>query len=187
MATTPFEIIAGPANVWVAPVAEAYPDVDDAPAGNWSSLGQTDGGVSAQHSQSINLLMTDQSSGPRKAIRTEEHLVLSMVLAEITLERLAKVLNNVAVTSAGGPPATKSIPLHAGFDVARFALLVRGPSPYLNANMDYRVPIVVQTEEPELVFTRENKVGVSTRWEAIEDTSASTESERFGVLIAQSA
>ena len=40
-----------------------------------------------------------------------------------------------------GPPATKDINLSQGVDVAQFAFLVRGPSPYFNGNMQYQVDV----------------------------------------------
>src|SRR3989304_7428136 len=101
---SPFEIIAGPATVYVAPVGETFPAVNAVPAGNWLSLGDTDGGVTVEPQQAVNMLRPDQAIGPVKAIRTEVDLHVTFNLAELTLETMAKVLNNVTVTTGAGPP-----------------------------------------------------------------------------------
>ena len=45
----PYEILNGPIEVWYAPVAEAFPDLDDAaPAGNWAKLGTSGSKVSSR-------------------------------------------------------------------------------------------------------------------------------------------
>ena len=193
MAVAPFEIIAGPADVYVAPVGTAFPVVNADPAAAWQSLGRTEGGVTVRHTQTIEQLRTDQNTGPVKAIRTEEGLEVEFGLAELTIENFAKALGIATVTAAAadpGPPelpATKSILLKRGVDVERFALLVRGPSPYLNANMQWEVPVVIQSEEPEVEFVKDDKSILSCVWVAMEDLDAPTDAEQFGRLIAQSA
>lgn len=193
MATSPFEIIAGPAEAWVAAVGESFPDVDTADptdGTNWIALGDTEGGVNSKHGQTIELIRTDQSTGPKKAIRTEEVLEITTQLAELTLENFAIALNDATVTevSAGaGQIGTKAIPLMQGLDVSQFALLVRGPSPYGDFDLQYQVPIVVQIAEPEPAFTRDDKAVLGVTFTALEDPDASSIGERFGKMLAQTA
>lgn len=185
MATTPFDIIAGPADIWIAPTGEAFPDVDNTPAGNWVSLGRTEGGVTVTHDETIELLRVDQATGPVKAIRSEETLTIEFSLAEITLERYAAVLNDITVTSAGGPPAIKTIEPRLGADVSMNALLVRGPSPYMDAPIQYEINQVVQTGSPSPNYVKDDKVVLETEWTVIEDPAAGTAAERFGSIVAQ--
>jgi hypothetical protein len=187
MSTSPFEIIAGPATVYVAPVGEAFPAVNAAPAGNWVSLGDTEGGVTITHDQTVELLRVDQYPGPQKAIRSEEGLMVAFSLANLTLEQYARALNVVTVTTNVGPPHEREIPLRQGFDVNQRAMLIRGPSPYMDANLQYEVPIVVQTASPSPVFVRDDKAVLDCEWVALEDPNAATAEERFGVLRAQDA
>jgi hypothetical protein len=187
MATVPYEIIAGPADVWVAAVGEAFTDVDDAVAGTWVSLGKTEGGINVTHDQDIELLYADQRSGPQKAIRPREGLIIEFSIMELTLERYAKLLNNATVTADAGPPATKTIKLYQNFDVVQYALLVRGPSPYTNGNLQYNVPVVVQTESPETSFVKDDKSILSAAFTALEDPNAATAADRFGSLVAATA
>lgn len=185
MATTPFDIIAGPADVWVAPAGEAFPDADAAVVGNWVSLGRTEGGITLTHNESIELLRVDQASGPVKAIRSEESLVIEFSLAELDLETYAAILNGVAVTDAGN---NRWIPLRLGFDVQQRSLLVRGPTPYVAApsesipGLQYELPLVVQTGSPTISFTRDDKSVLECEWNVLEDPSAGTLGERFGRL-----
>lgn len=187
MATRPFEIIAGPANVWLAPVGTAFPAVNAQPASPWVYLGRTQGGVSVAHEQSIEYVTLDQDTAPLKAFRSEENLRISFSLAEVTLERYAKVLNDVSVTQVAGPPSIRHMQLYRGADVAEFAMLVRGPSPYGNFNLQYEVRRVVQSGEPEPSFTRDDILVLETEWTALVDPTATNPSEKFGRLVAQDA
>lgn len=102
-------------------------------------------------------------------------------------------LSDVTVTSASGltgattetNPDQDSIKPYQGLDTTQFALLVRGPSPYMNAFLQYEVPIVVNMEEPEAEFVRDNNAMLALKWAAIEDPNASTQYDRFGRLVAQ--
>lgn len=184
MSAIPYEIITGPADVWVAPIGEAFPVVDAAVAGNWFSLGKTEGGVQVTHDQAIELIYADQRTGPLKGIRTREGLMVETNFAEVTLERYAKALNDATVTSAAGPPATKTIKPYQGVDVTVFTLLVRGPSPYTDGNLQYQVPYVIQVESPEISFTKDDKSVLTVQWGALEDPDAALAEDRFGSIVA---
>jgi hypothetical protein len=186
-AQAPFEIIAGPARVYLAPTGTAFPAVNAAPAGAWVDMGMTEGGVTVRHTQNVELITTDQYTAPVKGIRTEEGVEVEFALAELTLERYKWALNNVTVTSLAGPPATKEIVLYRGVEVSRHACLVRGPSPYLDAFMQYQIPVVIQTDEPEVAFVKDDKSVLQCTFTSLIDLTAATESERFGKLVAQSA
>ena len=186
MATSPFNIIAGPAEVFVAPVGTAFPAINtDPPGGNWLSLGVTEGGISVAHRQTVDLLSVDQSTGPRKAIRSEEGLEVSFSLAALTLENYRRALNGATVTT-GGSPETHSLKMYQGLDVSQYALLIRGPSPYMSAYMQYEVPVAVETGDAELTFMRNDKSVLTVQFTALEDPNAATTADRFGTLRARS-
>lgn len=191
MARDPFQIIAGPATVFVAPIGESFPAIDLVPpGGNWVSLGNTEGGVEVAHNETIEEIRTDQSSGPVKLIRTEESLVITFSLADLTLENFARALNNVTVTdtaAAMGVAGHRAIDLRQGFDVACVAMLVRGPSPYIDALLQYEVPIIGQTGSPTVAFVRDDKSILESEWTVVEDPGASTDAQKFGILRAQDA
>jgi hypothetical protein len=186
MAASPYEIISGPATVYIAAVATAMPGISATPSGGWSSLGYTEGGVTVRKTQSVELLTVDQFTGPIKAIRSEEGLEVEFQLAQCTLDNYLKILNNVTVTT-GGSPTAKSGPLHLGFDVARWALLVRGPSPYGAWNLQWEIPVVVQQDEPEISLVKDDKATLQCTFVALEDLTAGSDDVRFGNVRAQSA
>src|SRR4051812_30811466 len=123
----PYEIIAAPFDVYFAPVGTAFPLIDVAPAAPWAKVGSSGDlnyfaeGVKVKHSQSIERWRALGDAGSRKAFRTEEDLMISLILADLTLEQYAHALNGnaVAVTAAGvGTAGYKKIGLSRGFSVA---------------------------------------------------------------------
>jgi hypothetical protein len=194
----PYEVIAAPFVVWFAPVGEAFPLIDVAPAGNWLKVGTSgdlnymDEGVTVQHAQSIERWRSLGDTAPRKVFRTEEDLMIRLVLADITLEQYRHALNMNAVTTVAAGAGTagyKKIGLSRGSAVAQRAILVRGGvSPYGDGwNLQYEVPIAFQTGEPEVVYRKDEPAGLALEWTAIIDPSAASADERFGRLVAQHA
>lgn len=193
----PYEIIMAPFEVWTAPVGEAFPDVDETPAGNWELLGTngiknySEDGVTVTHEQTLEPHRTLGTTGPVKVKRTEEQLLIEFVLEDLSLEQYAKVLNNVVVTdtpAASGTPGHRDITLRQGGEVAEFAVLVRGPSPYAdNMASQYQVPRAYQTANPAPVFSKGEAAGLAVQLAALEDMNASSDEERFGKLVAQDA
>lgn len=198
MSNAPYEIIAQPFTLYVADVGAVFPAIDAAPnPATWTKVGTSgdlnydEGGVKIKHAQKTDVWRALGSAGPRKAFRTQEDLTISLVLADLTLEEYGRAMNDQ--TPATDPPGvgtagSKSIGLSRGLDVPQHALLVRGEgaSPYGSGwNMQYEVPVCVQTGDPDVVFTKGKPAGLALEFQALEDPSAATESERFGRLIAQ--
>jgi hypothetical protein len=192
VATTPYDIIAGPADVYWAAITSAFPGVDkpdtDATFSGppWTKLGMTDGGVKAKHTQTVDLLTADQRTGPVKAIRSAEGLEITFNIQELTLANWAVALNNNAV-SALTVPSRNVLKMYQGLDVHQFSLLVRGPSPYGSFFLQYQCPVVVQTDEPEASYMRDGKAVLAFKFIALEDPAAATPADRFGSIVAQSA
>lgn len=191
---SPYEIIAAPFEVYIAPVGTAFPAIDESPTAPWAlvgkngSLNTTDDGVTIELTQSIEYWRALGSTGPRKAFRTEEMLRISFESADLTLEAIKIALNGNTITdtAAGIDPGTRKIGLSRGLSVTQYALLVRGPSPYIADHYaQWEVPIVVHDGEPEIVSSRGGEPAVvAMEFGAIEDPNAATPDERFGRLIA---
>ena len=192
----PYEIIAAPFTVWYAPVGEAFPAINATPAGNWAMIGTSgdenyhEDGVTAAHSQSIQKYRPVGTTGPRKAFRDEEDLMIRLTLNDMTLEQYKHGLNanSVSATAAGsGTAGFKKLGLRQGLDVTRQALLVRGDVSAYGA--DYKsqleIPICFQSGSPEPVFRKGEPAGLALEFTALEDSGASSEDERFGRLIKQ--
>lgn len=194
----PYEIVAAPYTLFVAPVGTAFPLLNAAPASPWVMVGTsgdlstTEEGVTVTHEESINKVRAAGSTGPRKAFRTEEDFLISLTLMDITLEQYALALNGntIATTAAGvGTPGFKSLQLYKGTQVKTMALLVRGEvSGYGDGwRSQYQVPVCFQSGAPEIVFTKGDPAGLALEFTALEDTAAVTPDARFGSLIMQHA
>jgi hypothetical protein len=198
MSMRPFEVIAQPFTLYVAPIGTAFPAVDVDPSGSWSKVGSsgdlnyTEDGVTVTHNQTVEMWRALGSTGPRKAFRTEEELHIALMLADLTLEQYALAMNYNTVTTV--PPDVdsvgyKKLGLSRGLEVPQRALLVRGSgSPYGDGlPMQYEVPVAVQIGEPEVVFTKGEPAGLALEFMALEDPDASTTAERFGRIVAANA
>jgi hypothetical protein len=193
----PYEVIAAPFTVFFAPLGEPFPLIDVAPAGNWLKVGTSgdlsymDDGVTVEHAQKTEVWRSLGDTAPRKVFRTEEDLVIGVVLADVTLEQYRHALNMNSVTTVApgaGTAGYKKVGLSRGSLVAQRSILVRGPSPYGDGwFLQYEVPIAFQTGEPEVVYRKNEPAGLKLQWTAIIDPSASSPDERFGRIVAQHA
>lgn len=191
----PFEIMATPFDVYLAPVETAFPDVDVAPGAGWDLLGTNgaahyaEDGVTATHEQNVEIFRGLRGTGPVKAFRTSEGLTFGFTLHDMSLEQYAKVLNDATTTAAAGPPATISLPLHQGPQVATFAVLIRSADgPYGDGlAVQYQVPKAFQSANPAPVHRKGQPAGLAIVFTALEDLEAATDAERFGQLVAQTA
>lgn len=195
---TPYEIIGAPFEIWIATPGVTFPAVDKAPnATDWSLLGksgtlsQTQDGVTIEQSQTLNKFRAAGDTGSRKVFRTAEDLMVSAVLADLTVETYAKIMNGNTITTvvaATGVAGTKKMGLSRGLAVDTVALLVRGPSPYMADGVaQYELPLACQSGSPKPVFKNGEAAGLACQFDAIVDTSASDPSEYFGRYIAQTA
>ncbi len=186
----PFDQLDGLAvTIYLAPVGEAVPAVNAAPAGNWIEFGETDGEQSLQHKGALTYFRTNKYQGPRKAVRPVEDVVFTATIVSLTLENYARILDRVAdVVAAGGPPAIKTMPLERGRFPNQYAMLIKGEimSPYGAFPAMYVVPIVVLDGEPTATIARDGRVGLEIQATAIVDTTQ-TAGKQLGWMVAQTA
>lgn len=191
----PFEIIGAPFTLWLAPTGTAFPLINVAPAVAWIKVGTngasnySDDGVTVAHDQSIETARPAGATGPVKAWRTEEDLRISLTLWDLTLEQYLYALNSnpVAATAAGtGTAGFKKVGLSLGQEIATYALLARGVSPYGDGyNAQYEVPRCFQSASPEPAFAKGQPAGLELEFTALEDLAAASALERFGRLVTQ--
>lgn len=179
MGVSPFEILVGPAEVYLAATGTAFPAIGATPSASWYNLGKTDGETQVTIDQNINPIYADQVTGALKAVRTRESIMVGFNLIELTLETFKRLLNNATITANAGD---KEMTLYQGVDVSQFAMLLRVDSAYVDGNGQWELPVVIQTEAPQVSFTREDKSVLSCKWMTLEDPNAATDSEKFGVL-----
>ncbi len=199
----PYEILAAPFTLYVAPLGTAFPLIDAVPSVDWIKVGTSgnlnygDEGVTVEHSQTTKLFRALGNGGPRKAFIDEENLVIKLALADVSLEQYKHALNQNTVTTVapGGEAGYKKIGLTRGAVLEHRALLLRGNrSAYgddgsldIPWNAQYEVPIAVQTGSPSAVWRRSDPVALAIEWTALVDFNAATEAERFGRLVMQHA
>jgi hypothetical protein len=185
----PYEIVAAPLTVWVAPVGTAFPVISVAPGGSWFKLG-TSGtknydarGVTVTHGESIGSFTPAGGTAKRKVFRTEEQFLIDFDLVDLTIEQYAKIMNDATVTTTVGPPAIKDINLLQGLTVATFALIARGVSPVNDAlPSQYQVPIVYENGQTKPVYAKGAATALAVQYEALEDATLG-----FGKLVVQTA
>ena len=192
----PYEIIAAPYTVWIAPVGTEFPDVEAAPNGFWTKVGSSgdlnysDEGVTVAHPQEMNLFRALGDAGSRKAFRVSEDLLIRLQLVDVTLEQYKLALNTNTVTDvpAASNAGYRKVGLSRGFSVATVALLVRGPSPYMDDGvMQFEIPRAAQTGNPEVTFRKDEPAMLALEWTALVDPDAASTDERFGRILAQDA
>lgn len=191
----PYEILAGPLDLWFAPVDTAFPLIDAAPGAGWSKLGTngkrnySDDGLAVQHTQKIDTATPAGAIAPVKAWRTEEGLIISVTMWDMTLEQYTVALGGAeptAVAAGAGTAGYKKIGLSRGPDVVTYAMLARGQSAYGdNFKAQYEVPVCFQNANPKPAFAKGKPSGLEMEFMALEHSAAATELERFGRLIMQ--
>lgn len=177
--SAPMEVIAAPLTLWVGPTGTAKPDVNAAPGAGWTKVGAagaknySDKGVVVTHDQTIVTWKPAGSTGARKAWRTEEFVTVEVELVDVTAEQYAIALNDASVTTAAGPPATKSIELQQGATVALFAILARGLSPVDESlAAQYFCPVVFQAENPAPAYAAAGVPAMlALKFQTLEDES----------------
>lgn len=188
----PYEILAGPLTLFLAPVGTAFPLLTAAPAAGWFKVGTSgdanydESGVTVSHVEKLESARTAGTTGPRKAWRTEEDLMIGVTMLDVSLEQYALALNGNAVktvAAAVGQPGAKTIGLSQGQDVTAYALLARGSSAYADGlPAQYEVPRCYQSANPKPVFKKGTPAGIELEFTALEDLAATAISERFGRL-----
>lgn len=188
--TQPYEIVAGPVNVYFAQTGTPFPATNAAPGSAWINVGLTEGGVTAASPQTVIELRADQVTGPVKAIRSEESLEVSFSIASVTLENYAIALNRAESALDGTLPPdlghpSKSVPLYrGGSQVETIAMLLRNDhlSPYGDLPLQFEVPVCFQADNPSASFTKDNKAVLQVSFHAIVDPNRASDDESFGRL-----
>ena len=182
-ATVPFEIIAAPFDIYVAPVGTTFTDVSQTPSASWFLLGTSgsknydEEGVKIKHEQKIEEFRFLGLTAPRKASRTEESLTIGFKVADVSAAQYAKILNNVALTNTAAAVlqgGNLNFPLLLGLgSPALYALIARcnESAGGVNFNTQYEVPIVYQGSSPEVLYMKGNPAQLECEFHALWDSA----------------
>ena len=166
--------VAGPLEMYWAEVGTAFPAIGTAPGTGWTEIGTsgprnfTEDLVTVSMNQTIETFRGGDTT-PLKAFRTEEDLVVTVTMADISLAQIRLALNLNAVNTGTGED---DISLVRGVDVATLALLVRGvgKSPEFDgANMQFELHKVYEGASQEMQFAKGGPAGVALEFHALKD------------------
>jgi hypothetical protein len=196
--SVPYEVIAGPATLYIADYGTTFPLVDATPATpGWAKIGTSgdlnydEEGITIEHAQETSPWRALGDAGTRKMFRMSEDFRLRVILVDMTLEQYRYALehNTVGDTAAGaGTAGFRKLGLSRNLDMTARALLVRmtGLSSYGSVwNAQYEIPRAQQTGNPSPVIRKGQPMGLALEWTALVDTTASTPEEYFGRLVIQ--
>lgn len=182
----PFEIMAAPFTCWLAPTGTAFPDLSVAPAVAWVQVGTSgdknydEDGVTVAHEQTIEEFVPVGLTAARKAFRTQESVVVSFNLVDVSAAQYAKALNAATVTdTAAGVSIAGNLnfPLLQGGSVNTFALLLRGnesagaTAATDNFKTQYEIPMVYQNASPEVQYRKGEPAMLSLEFRALWDAT----------------
>lgn len=184
-----YALLTNVGELFIAPVGTTFPALTATPASPWRALGDTQDGVDMNSDDKIELVRTDQRTGPVKATRIDEIVTVKTKLAEATLENLADALGATVTDTApgSGTIGTREINLHRGATVEEFAFLFRGDSPYGAYPAQYELPRAYCDEVGSIKYDKGKNAPIPITFKCLEDLDAATEDERYGRLIVQDA
>ena len=174
-------IVNGPLSLYFAAVGTAFPLIDDDPPTDFTLIGTSgaknymEDGVAVAMSQDFEVFRGLGSTTPLKAFRTEEDLVVTVQMADLTLAEVRRALNENAVTNtsaSSGIPGKDEINLNRGVDVNTIALLVRGigkSAQFDGGNLQFEFNKVYEGASQEMTFVKGEPAGVLFEFHALED------------------
>ena len=195
MNVAPFEIIGGPLALYLAPVGEAYPDLDtDPPIANWVLVGvsgaddYTEDGVILTLDQEVGNIRGLGKTGILKARRSSEDVKIGVTVMDGTAENVSILLNGNTITevaAGSGTVGTAKVGLTRGACVTQYALLARGESAYIADGIgQLEIPVCYVSSSPAPAFQKgEDVAGFEMEFTALVDPSAASEDEEYGRFI----
>ena len=188
-------IIASAPTLWLAPVGTAFPLVNAVPPVAWVRVGTSgdvnydEDGFTVSHVTKQETVRSAGRTGPIKAFTTEEDLIISVKLMDVSLEQYATALNKLlptTIAAATGVPGTKRLGLSQGANIREYALLARGAGPDGPTFLaQYEVPRCFQSGNAKPVYKKGKPATLELEFTALEDLSTTSEFERFGRLVSQ--
>lgn len=175
----PYEVIVGPAEVYVAPVGEAFPDVDTAPGGNWDLVGTlgsenyAESGVLVRSPRNTNPINVLGSTVPRKHVITTTGLEIEFDVIDASAEQVTLGYGvdpaDIVDDAAGvGTPGTRSFDIPTSPIPFQRAVLVRiDQSPYGEGlKSQLQIPAANQLGNAEGGFTKGDPFQIKHIWGA---------------------
>ena len=175
----PFEMISGPITMYSAPEGTTAAEISATPGSPWSLLGTngarsySDNGLTVTIEESIESQRSLGSTGVVKLFRTEEDVMLTLSLLDVSVETFAIAMSGLSVTTipaGSGTGGYRHVPLLRGFNVQNLAFLAKGFSPYGDGmSAQFWVPKAYASFSGELQYVKGEAVVLELEIMAIED------------------
>src|SRR6516164_2268536 len=178
----PFEIVASPYDMYIAPLGAPFPRVDLAPASApasaaWTLVGtrgaksQSDAGCTVTSSQTIGEFTGAGSTVVSKRWRQAEGLTVAITIADVSAQQYSMAMDAALASTAPatGNPGTSQFEFYRGVQVAAYSLIVRGISPFNDSMVaQYEVPGVHQMGNPAPNYGKQNPAELQIEYHAYE-------------------
>ncbi len=183
-AMTPYAQLVGAVKIYIAPYGTAIPDIDTTPGASWTELGATDGDQGTEFSGDLTVFRDNDHTGPVKAARPEEDVMLTFTLVDSRLEKISRIMHNVSrvTTTTSGASAVKEMGFKRGATPTEYAMLWKGQadSPYgLYPGQNY-FPRVVSNSSPKPVRGKDQRAEYECEFMALEDDNQGDENKKLG-------
>lgn len=130
MAKSTLEILIGTGTMYVAPDGTAFPaDPSVTPAGTWVDVGYSEEGWALEISRTVEAIPVAELLDPVDILATSREAHLTGAAVQASLENLKTALGGGTITTAVGPPATKTFVPTSTDTITPFALLFRHKAP----------------------------------------------------------
>jgi hypothetical protein len=160
-------VIAGSAQLFIAPAGTALPTLSGSATdfNLFSDPGFTDDGMELDYTPTMKDIMVDELSAPVKVLITAEKLIISVKLAETTLQNLYYAI-------AGGTLASATDLTIGGLTIPNeFVMGFIGPSPAAGAVREGLFYRVIQKQAVKAHYQRKDKQIYQCQFEALADST----------------
>lgn len=184
MSDAPLEIMVSPAEVYLAAVGTAFPDVDAVPGAGWTLVGTagsdnyTEDGVTIRRTLSTQEIRALKSTVPRKIVRTQVGFEVEFNVMDLNPEEMAYALGAddgdiTDTAAASGVAGNKAFDIPTDPTPVHKAILVRVPASALGDgwNSQYEIVEAVQVGPGELVHRKDGAATVRHLWRCLKDSS----------------
>ena len=175
----PHEMVSAPMTLYVAPEQTLAAELSGDPPSPWRFLGLSgsrsisDEGLTFGFTETMESQRTLGSTGVAKLFRSEEDLLISFGLLDMTVETFADALSGLGVSevaAATGTAGYRRVDLLRGFNVLNQAFLIRGFSPYGDGmEAQYWVPKGYASFSGDVTYTKGGAAMIPISIMAIED------------------
>jgi hypothetical protein len=179
-------VISGPAVIYVAPAATAFPSFASLPAASaWTgagfvAVGYTDTGVDITDTPSVKEIVPDEVISPVKQIVTGLKTEIKFTLLEATLENISKAIALASLNNPG--TGIKTLSVGSGNPLQEFTLGLVGPGIGGSGQRVLAVNRVNSLAAVQQNYTRKDVTKVAVTFTALADSTKASTADVYQVV-----